>query len=790
MKRPFFLAVMALVLGEVCGRYTKKELAFCWNIFFVFVVMILTFQGILWIRWKTKEKKQTKKRVQKRKRQCRLLSFSFFILFFCSGCCHNLFFQKIMIVPDGMEDGIEVTMIGQVIEKERVDEGFHYRLKNPLVLFRKEGKETKEIHTLTGDVKLYGIKKEVVLKQKVMVKGKLKQLELASNQGQFNQKQYYLSKGIVCSVTKGVIEKQWGRGSVLFENIWKFRERLNTVYEESMEKRQAGVLMAMITGEKGSLDEEVKKMYQEQGIAHILAISGLHVAFVGRGIFRQLRKRGIGYILSGGGAMVLLIGYCIMVGKSASVFRACVMLLLLLTGEMIGRSYDMLTAMALSALFLVLENPYCLNDAGFLLSYGAIIGIGIYAPLLKECFKKGEGGSSLKESVIVSGSVQLVTLPVLLHTFFGYSPYSIFLNLFIIPMMGVLLPIGIFGGFVGLFSLLWAKILLVPACLILQFYELTCKGMERIPSSFVITGEVGFQFYIPYFIMMTVGFLLLKRKKKKQWVCLLVVSISICLWEPKGSLSIICADVGQGDGILFQMPTKRYYLLDGGSSSIQDVGKYRLLPLLHYYGVTTLEGAIVTHLDADHYNGMEQLFGEVKIEKLFLPKLLEKEEAYEALEKKAKSYGTKIYYMAKGDEIREGEVEFQWISPDRIEQEEDKNDNSQVFYLSYKQFSALFTGDMGKEREEKLLEDIRHCTLLKVGHHGSKNSSIEPFIQKINPDYGVFSYGKKNRYGHPNNEVVERLQRYGATIYKTGEDGAIFFQTDGKTLRIKKYLNS
>lgn len=781
---------MALVLGEVCGRYTKKELAFCWNVLFVFVVLIVTFQGILWIRWKVTENKQAKKEVQKRKRQCRLLSFSFFILFFCSGCCHNLFFQQIFMIPAGMEEGMEVTMIGQVIEKERAEEGFHYQLKKPSVLFVKKGKETKEIHTLTGNVKLYGIKKEVVLKQKVMIKGKLKQLESASNPGQFDQKQYYLSKGIVCSVTKGVIEKQWGRGSVLFENIWKFRERLNRIYEKSMEKRQAGVLMAMITGEKGSLDEEVKKMYQEQGIAHILAISGLHVAFVGRGIFRQLRKRGIGYVPSGGGAIVLLIGYCIMVGKSASVFRACVMLLLLLTGEMIGRSYDMLTAMALSALFLVLENPYCLNDAGFLLSYGAIIGIGIYAPLLKECFKKGEKISSLKESVIVSVSVQLVTLPVLLHTFFGYSPYSIFLNLFVIPMMGVLLPIGIFGGLVGLFSLLWAKILLVPACFILQFYELACKAMERIPNSFLIIGEVGFQFYIPYFIMMTIGFLLLKLRKKKQWVCLLIVSLSVCLWEPKGSLLIVCADVGQGDGILFQMPTKKYYLLDGGSSSVQDVGTYRLLPLLHYYGVNTLEGAIVTHLDADHYNGMEQLFGEVKIKKLFLPKLLEKEEAYEALEKKAKSYGTKIYYMAKGDEMKEGEVEFHWISPDRVEQEADKNDNSQVFYLSYKQFNALFTGDMGKEREEKLLEDIGHCTLLKVGHHGSKNSSTEPFIQKLNPDYAVFSYGKKNRYGHPSDEVLERLGRYGAKIYKTGEDGAIFFQTDGTTLRIKKYLNS
>lgn len=781
---------MALVLGEVCGRYTKKELAFYWNILFVFVVMLVTFQGILWIRWNVKENKQAKKEIQKRKRQCRLLSFSFFILFFCSGCCHNLFFQQTFMIPSGIEDGIEVTMIGQVIEKERAEEGFHYRLKKPSVLFVKKGKETKEIHTLTGDVKLYGIKKEVILKQKVMIKGKLKQLESASNPGQFDQKQYYLSKGIVCSVTKGIIEKQWGRGSVLFESIWKFRERLNRIYEKSMEKRQAGVLMAMITGEKGNIDEEVKKMYQEQGIAHILAISGLHVAFVGRGIFRQLRKRGISYVLSGGGAMILLIGYCIMVGKSSSVFRAFFMLFLLLTGEVIGRSYDMLTAMAFSALFLVLENPYCLDDAGFLLSYGAILGIGIYAPLLEECFKKGEKVSSLKESMIISISVQLVTLPILLHTFFGYSPYSIFLNLFIIPMMGVLLPIGIFGGLVGLFSLLWAKILLVPACFILQFYELACKGMEKIPSSFVITGEVGIRFYIPYLIMMTVGFLLLKLRKKKQWICLLIVSLSVCLWEPKGSLFIVCADVGQGDGILFQMPTKKCYLLDGGSSSVQDVGTYRLLPLLHYYGVTVLEGAIVTHLDADHYNGMEQLFGEVKIKKLFLPKLLEKEEAYEALEKKAKSYGTKIYYMAKGDKMREGEVEFYWISPDRVEQETDKNDDSQVFYLSYKQFNALFTGDMGKEREEKLLEDIGHCTLLKVGHHGSKNSSIEPFIQKLNPDYAVFSYGKKNRYGHPSDEVVERLKRYGARIYKTGEDGAIFFQTDGETLRIKKYLNS
>ena len=771
---------MAFVLGEVCGRYLGKDLSFWFLLFCIFLIGAT-------------------------KRQYRTLSL--FLIVFCLvflGAYHNQWFQEKFRLPRGIEEEEEVSVCGTVLTREELEGGKRYRLKKP-VLLDQNGQNVK----LAGDVTVYGVEEDVIIGNTIVVKGKIKKLKKPTNPGQFNQERYSLAQGILATVVGGKLVSEGERQTSFGETLWQLRKKWSEIYEETMPKKQAGVLMAMVTGEKKQIDQTVKQLYQEQGIAHILAISGLHIGLIGRGIFQQFRKRKCGYWLSGSVAIGFLIVYCMMVGQSPSVFRACMMLLVFLLGEMIGRSYDMLTAMGASAVLLLLKNPYCLFDTGFLLSYGAIIGIGIYTPILEELEmrvrkrwrkeREGQeaeenGGETIRTSFLWNGirssvAVQIPTLPILLHTFYGWSPYSFLLNLFVIPMMGVLLPIGFFGGMIGFFSRQWAAMILVFAGIILDGYEQVCKVMEKIPYSFWLTGELGKKFYIPYWIFFTVGIALFYLNKKRQGVALAAFCIGVFLWQPEPTLQIIYADVGQGDGSLFLMPSNRAYLLDGGSSDVKQVGTYRLLPMLHYYGIHTLEGAIVTHLDADHYNGLEELFGQVKIKKLLLPRLLEKDDAYQKLEETAKQYGTKLYYMAEGDTMRDGEVEFSWLSPDTEQQESDKNDNSQVFVLSYGQFRGLFTGDVGKIREEKILESLEPCTVLKVAHHGSKTSSTESFIERVRPPYAVLSYGRKNRYGHPDKDVVERLQSYGATLYATEEKGAILLNTNGKNMLIQPYLS-
>ena len=843
-KRPFFFAVSSLVLGEVYGQYAKGNMVF--PILFLFAGC-----GILW--WRRKKILLCDKKKEKKQRMSKIRLFLFFLIFLF-GAIHHAMFAMQFQMPKGCYDGKSIRGVGKIVEKQEGQYGITYRCQRPTIFIdtELEYEDTKEERrkALKGDLLLYGSEENLKLGQHIVFQGVVKELKEPTNPGQFNQKQYQRARGVIFCVNKVKIERKSRRYSRLLEGLEEIKRKINNGYQQVLSKKSAGLLMAMVTGEKSELDAHIKQLYQEQGIAHILAISGLHIALVGRNLFQNMRKRGMAYLISGGSAIGFLVLYCLMIGKSASVVRAFVMLVVFLAGEIIGRSYDMLTAMSVSAGILILQNPYCIMDTGFLLSFGAILGIGICYPVYfkdivckkevrkagsrgrdakkerkksKEKYKKKNGINKrtgeikeentdkkkiwrgLKESFFISLSIQMVTFPVLIHTFYGISVYSIFLNLFVIPSMSLLLPSAMIGGVMSLFSFFWAKVFLYPAIFFLNLYELLCEMMDHIPYSFYITGEQPIRFYVIYYaVLIIVGILLQKKEKKKIYVVLFLSLVFLCFDLPyevlmiqpiedykpmnrQKRMRIICADVGQGDGLVFQLPTHHVYLLDGGSTDVKDVGTYRLLPLLHYYGITSVEGAIVTHLDADHYNGMKQLFGEVKIKTLFLPKLKEKDEEYIGLERVALQYGTKIQYLGEGDRMKDGEVEFTWLSPARNAQKDNRNDNSQVFFLQYKEFCGVFTGDMGEDREEELLEQVKPCTVLKVGHHGSKHSSSSAFLEKVCPKYALISYGVGNRYGHPNIETIERLQKQGTKIYETGKSGAIFIETDGERLNIHEF---
>lgn len=752
-KRPFLFAVWTLVLGELCGQYAKKELPFIW------IGTILIIIGGFYCYQ------------IRRKKKWHIWLFLFFLL----GSIHFQFMEKRFTLPQ-IEQGTRVEFCGKVVAQKKSFYGKKYECTD--IKFLYQGKE----ESLYGNLLLCGIERELYAGQYIMGSGEFQYFQEATNFGQFDQREYQRSHGVLASLKKIKIYSLSRKYNRFCQEIWDFRERLQEVYRENFHAKQAGILIAMVTGEKAELDQTIKKLYQEQGIAHILAISGLHIALVGQGMYQQMRKKGARYISSIMISSCFLLFYCMIAGKAISVIRAGIMFLLFLGGEIVGRSYDLLTALSVAALILVLSNPYCLNDVGFCLSFGAVIGIGAVYPFICQICK--EKGNWIFESLFISLSIQITTLPFILHTFYQFSPYSIFLNLIVIPIMSFLLPVAMIGGVVGIVSREWGRVVLFPTSIILDFYERLCKIAELLPMSKIITGELGIKFYLLYGSMFfAIGWFLWKHKYKKTILifCCFLMGMSI---TPDKVLQIICADVGQGDGILIATPSNRHYLVDGGSLDVKGVGTYRLLPMLLYYGVTELDGMILTHMDADHYNGAVELFGEIKIKHLFLPMLKEKDEAYKKIERLAKEYGVSIYYQKQGDQIYDKEVCLQWLAPEVAFQFEDKNDNSQVIQIAYKQFKGIFTGDMGEKQEKRLLSKLEPCEFLKVGHHGSKNSSSMEFLEKISPKYAIISYGNDNRYGHPHIETKKRLEQYHCQIYETGRRGAILLKTDGKKVEL------
>lgn len=439
----------------------------------------------------------------------------------------------------------------------------------------------------------------------------------------------------------------------------------------------------------------------------------------------------------------------------------------------------MLTAMGVILLTMVLENPRVLFHSGFLLSFGSVCGLGLLLPKLRLYIPHFS-------SLIVSLSVTIFTLPIQLFYFYKIPLYSMFLNLLVLPFLGIVMIIALL---VMLVPFLY-KISMVGSW-VLNWYELLCRLFERLPFHTLYVGcPAGWKIVVYYLGLMV--FICYKPMREKRWqlVMPILLVVFVCV-QIKPPLRVVMMDVGQGDGILLQT-RDRTLLVDGGSSSRRDVGEYQLAPCLAYYGVDYLDAVIITHPDSDHMNGLMGLLEngyEDRIGQILLPNIAEhmREEAFSDVYELAVQYDIPVRYMAAGDSIYLGDVGMECMHPRAGTDIQDSNAYSQVYYLTYRDFSMLLTGDVEGEGEVLVLEelrrrDIRAVTVLKVAHHGSRYSTEEDLLEQTSPQLALISCGE-NSYGHPHKETIERLEAVGATVLTTPEQGAIVLEI-GEEVRV------
>jgi competence protein ComEC len=236
-------------------------------------------------------------------------------------------------------------------------------------------------------------------------------------------------------------------------------------------------------------------------------------------------------------------------------------------------------------------------------------------------------------------------------------------------------------------------------------------------------------------------------------------------------------DVGQGDCTLVRTENDHTYLIDGGSSSVTDVAKYRIVPYLKYQGIGKLDYVLVSHGDEDHINGIEEMLREDEIEigKILLGECEKFNDSYEELLILAEESGVPVSYVRRGDVLKDGELQFTVLNPSD-EAYDDGNDASMVLYLTWRKFSMCFTGDISETTEQVLLSCLSTADVLKTAHHGSKYSSSEEFLAKVAPLAATISCQKDNSYGHPHAETLNRLAASGAQIFNTAELGRIVIE--------------
>ncbi len=696
------------------------------------------------------------------------------------------------------EDSEEILLWGQVYDKEIKENYQILYLKNNSVKCREQF--LKEFQLMIYDKQ----KKQVCIGQKVRVNGEIGFFDSARNPGNFDQKLYYERKGIHVCVWASDLMVTENKKDILRNELYEFRQYCRNIYTENMSKEEAAVLSAVLLGEKGGMASEVKELYQANGIGHVLAISGLHLSFIGVGIYQILRRLTGSYTVGGivGGMFLFL--YVLMIGVTISVMRALVMFLFRVGADLVGRHYDSPTALSVAAVVVLIWRPLAIYDGGFWLSFGAVVAAIVILPFF----------SSLPiQGLWASISIQVMLFPVLLYYFYEFSLYSIILNLFVIPLMSILLAAGIFGGMLCTFAnaaggLIYPGKLLLKVCeWILWLYEKSCDIALEIPGARVVTGKPQlWQVAVYYALLVTAGILWRYVKKngagKLAGFVLLVAGIIFLVYPfgRAGSLNITMLDVGQGDGIFMRAPSGTTYFIDGGSSDVKNVGKYRIESCLLSKGVKRLDYVFLSHGDSDHRNGIQEMLARqrtgVEIGVLVLPCEEVWDDGLKRIAGEAQKEGVKVVVMEPGRNIEEEKLRITCLQPGDDYEGEKGNEASMVLAVTFGKFDMLLTGDVEGEGEKGLIDIIRakypdtRWEVLKTAHHGSKNSSSEEFLELVKPTYAMISAGRENRYGHPHEETLERLADIGCKIYNTQESGAVEVVVKDDKMKIGGFLDN
>jgi len=675
---------------------------------------------------------------------------------------------------------------------------------------------------------------------RIRVEGKAVPFAAPENAGQFDERAYYRAERMCCKFNADAVEILDTGVDEIREWCRLLRSRLDAIYEEILPLKHAGIVSAVLLGDKTELEADTKNLYQKNGIAHILAISGLHVSLLGMGLFALIRKVGSPLIPAAAVTMLILVFYGGMTEFIVSTLRAVGMLVIAMFAKILGRSYDSRSACALCGLMILLVNPMQLYQAGFQLSFAAAFGIAYFGRELEQMkLNKGKTVSKKLMMSFLSGvTTQLITAPIILNCFYEIPVYAVFLNLPVIGLLSSMVLLSILAGFSGMFSYSLGKFFAGAVYGILELYEALCRIAEWLPCPIWLCGKPQKWSLVAYCIVLVLFFVVAakigkryrhhpRQARYRRWAFLVLCLLPLVFVRGERGVAggkagceqeeadcvVDFLSVGQGDGTVVRTQSGNTYLIDCGSSSVTSVGEYRLKPWLKFHGIAKLEAVFLSHPDSDHTNGVMELLektnapddwyrGEIQIANLVLPAAYREDKGFSEILKLAKEKNIPVLWFDTGDRVTEEGIDFTCLHPVDDYPVYGNNDASMVLMLESADTVVLFTGDIGRNVEEQMLSesDDMACTqqimrqgsdmsgmqsegqnrkvnkktvILKVAHHGSKNSTSEEFLDVLQPDVAVISCGRDNRFGHPHEETVKRLQEVGSKIVSTPECGTV-----------------
>ncbi len=663
----------------------------------------------------------------------------------------------------------------------------------------------------------------------------------ARNKGNFDELKYRRAMGTFFAFKLVRIQSNDGKIDHIAELLKNLKgrliESLEDITEGSREGEAAlGVLNAILTGDRNDLTGETKDIFKAAGIAHILAISGLHISMIGMGVYRILRRR-LAYVYSAVVALAVVGCFCVMSGASPTSVRALIMFAVYLVAMGIGKTYDCVCALSLSCIILILDNPFIATYSGLHMSVAALAAFTYVGKPMAGLFLKntaenenqkkaviGPGGKGLLfalrklrlsvrtvvnklarwtneekradragAALIMSASVALATLPIIAANYYEFSPYSPLVNMLVVPLVKYVLESDMAGAAAGIIRRGFGRLFIGAGVYLVRSIEWACTLTASLPYGRLITGAPKIWqiavYYALLFICVQIASLMgIKSRVRKLTVCavFLIMSVVLIIRPASKELTISFIDVDQGDSALIETAEGTKILIDCGSSGISSVYEYRLESTLKYRGISELDYVFVTHPERDHMSAVLEMLERPKsgisISCLILPRI-EDNEKWQQLVSAAGTADCEVIDAFSGLKLADKDLKISCIHPEKGFYSDDVNSYSAVLSLEYGDFRALFMGDLPAEEEKKLVnKGSVHDSydLLKVSHHGSRTSSCPELIDEVSPRIAIISAGIDNSYGHPHEEIVERIEDSGAEVYITAQCGEIDVEVNKK----------
>lgn len=583
----------------------------------------------------------------------------------------------------------------------------------------------------------------------VKLKGVLSPIKENSNLGMYNDKQNKNENGIFYEF-QGTVTDYKASNNYLMSFLTRLRRLLCKIFDKSMNEKASSLLKAMIIGETQFLNSDFKELFKEGGVAHILAISGLHVSLIAAIISKVLSPLKVNNQTKTIISFSIIFFYCFLTGMSVSTVRAMLMIAFSNFSKLSKRSYESRSGPFFAAFVMLLYKPLWLFSLGFILSFSSILAIKCKLPLKK-----------FKEQAL-NLSIFLFNVPVLAYNFYTFSGLSIVANILIVPFAEYLVALS-FAIMLSYFvnanvSIICGKFVE----LIVHYFENILTMLSGFDGFNVITGKISLLSVVLWYL----GYIVLykyiewrninpndKVLKRKFLVALTaIVLVTAITVFPKGNkYHATFIDVEHGDAaVLWNDKKNECVIIDGGGTgnSVKDVGTYNVYPYLKYLGVRKINYAVVTHTDRDHIKGIIELCGLIEIENVILPDANNSGNLYESLITICKEKNINLFKIKNGDELDLGKMHFRCIYPfsNNEQYNFDTNNSSLVLLCTIYNKKILFTGDIEQEAENLIVssnENIK-CDILKVAHHGSKTSSSALFVEAASPEVAIVSGNYSN----------------------------------------------